>query len=419
MRPASCGVQQRAEPRAVVVADQRQRPARPRAIAPSGSPAFSRWWAAHIRAMRGGLAVGAGRRSRRAARRCRRGRQCPGRAAPRPCRAPAAARGSVAVAVQQRQADRRGRDLGRPSVFIAISRGGRDSGVDLRPARRPVRAARPRPRRPARSPARCSPVIVQKPPSAAISCAVVARVAAARPPRAGSRRGCSPRRAASRIAATWSRRPEVGAGVGRRRSAPRRSCGGAGRARPRPRRPAASGRTRGPSRASGSGPCPSPSTTVSSDWSTSDWTSSSASSPEQRVGAGEREAVVEDREPAQRPALALGEQVPRPVDDRHQGLVPVGRAAVAAAQQREPVVEPAVDVLDRHHAHLGRGQLDRQRQPVEAAYDAAYGLVVEARRPGRAAEARWRNRSAAASSAELAAAGRPARRRSPAARGWW
>ena len=98
---------------------------------------------------------------------------------------------------------------------------------------------------------------------------------------------------------------------------------------------------------------------------------------QQRVGAGQREAVVEDREPAQRPALVLGEQVPRPVDDRHQGLVPVGRAAVAAAQQREPVVEPPVDVLDRHHPHLGRGQLDGQGQPVEPAYDAAYGVVVE------------------------------------------
>ena len=104
---------------------------------------------------------------------------------------------------------------------------------------------------------------------------------------------------------------------------------------------------------------------------------------EQRVGAGQREAVVEDREPAQRLALGLGEQVPRPVDDRDQRLVPVGRAAVAAAQQREPVVEPAVDVLDRHHPHLGRGQLDRQRQPVEPAHDAAYGVVVERdARPG-------------------------------------
>ena len=67
--------------------------------------------------------------------------------------------------------------------------------------------------------------------------------------------------------------------------------------------------------------------------------------------------------------------------------MPVGRAAVAAAQQREPVVEPAVDVLDRHHPHLGGGQLDREGQPVEAAYDAAYGVVVErhARAGGRGA----------------------------------
>ena len=57
---------------------------------------------------------------------------------------------------------------------------------------------------------------------------------------------------------------------------------------------------------------------------------------------------MEDRQPAQRPPLGLAEQVPGPVDDGDQGLVPVGRAAVAAAQQREPVVEPPVDVVDRH-----------------------------------------------------------------------
>ena len=104
----------------------------------------------------------------------------------------------------------------------------------------------------------------------------------------------------------------------------------------------------------------------------------------------EREAVVEGRQPAQRPTLGVVQQVPRPVDDGEQRLVPVGRGAVAAAQQGEPVVEAAVDVLDRHRAHPGRRELDGQRQPVEPAHHAQHGLRVEGHRgprgPGALAE---------------------------------
>ena len=106
---------------------------------------------------------------------------------------------------------------------------------------------------------------------------------------------------------------------------------------------------------------------------------------EHGIRAVEREAVVEDRQPAQRATLGVAQQVPRPVDDREQGLVPVGRGAVAAAQQREPVVEPPVDVLDRHRAHPGGRELDGQRQAVEAAHDAAARSSGSRRTPGRAA----------------------------------
>ena len=50
--------------------------------------------------------------------------------------------------------------------------------------------------------------------------------------------------------------------------------------------------------------------------------------------------------------------------------MPAGRAAVAAAQQREPVRQPPVDLLERHRPHPGRGELDRQRQAVKAGDDA-------------------------------------------------
>ena len=63
--------------------------------------------------------------------------------------------------------------------------------------------------------------------------------------------------------------------------------------------------------------------------------------------------------------------------------MPVGRAPVAPAQQREPVLKAAVDLLDRHDAHLGRGELDRQRQAVKPADDARDYLLGQPRiRPG-------------------------------------
>jgi hypothetical protein len=92
---------------------------------------------------------------------------------------------------------------------------------------------------------------------------------------------------------------------------------------------------------------------------------------------------MEQRQPPQRALLVGVQQVPGPLDDREQGLVPVRGAAVAAAQQREPVLEPAVDLLDRHGAHPGRGELDRQRQAVEPADDTGHGLLGETdARPG-------------------------------------
>jgi hypothetical protein len=91
----------------------------------------------------------------------------------------------------------------------------------------------------------------------------------------------------------------------------------------------------------------------------------------------ERETVLEQRQPPQGALLAGVQQVPGPLDDREQGLVPVGSTAVAAAQQREPVLEPPVDLLDRHGAHPGRGELDRQRQAVEPADDTGHDRLGE------------------------------------------
>ena len=48
-----------------------------------------------------------------------------------------------------------------------------------------------------------------------------------------------------------------------------------------------------------------------------------------------------------------------------------GASRDAAAQQREPVLEAALDLGDRHHPHLGGGELDRERQPVEPVDEAS------------------------------------------------
>jgi hypothetical protein len=87
---------------------------------------------------------------------------------------------------------------------------------------------------------------------------------------------------------------------------------------------------------------------------------------------------VEQGQLAQRPLLGGVQKVPRPLDDGEQGLVPVRRAAVAAAQEREPVFEAPVDLLQGHGARPGRGELDRQRQAVQAADDARHDLLGQA-----------------------------------------
>ena len=83
-------------------------------------------------------------------------------------------------------------------------------------------------------------------------------------------------------------------------------------------------------------------------------------------GRGQGESADEDREPAEhRPFLAV-EQLIRPVEGGAQRLVAGRRRPGAAGQHAEHVVEPPRELPDRQHPHPGGGQLDRQRQPVEA-----------------------------------------------------
>ncbi len=55
-----------------------------------------------------------------------------------------------------------------------------------------------------------------------------------------------------------------------------------------------------------------------------------------------------------------------PVERRAQGLVTRQRRAVAAREQPEPVVEAGGDALDPERGGARRGELDRERDPIEA-----------------------------------------------------
>ena len=152
--------------------------------------------------------------------------------------------------------------------------------------------------------------------------------------------------------------------TGRRARAPT----GAGRRRASSCSPAAASRVAAYSRIVSSArkrALPRSSPITISDCSTSTSTRSGPSGPSTLARGRAVEAVLEDRQPRERPLLVGRQQVPRPRDHGLEGAVPVGRAAVAAAERGEPVVERCGHLGHGHRAHPGRGELDGQRQPVE------------------------------------------------------
>ena len=139
----------------------------------------------------------------------------------------------------------------------------------------------------------------------------------------------------------------------------------------------------------------------------------------------------EDGERAEHAARRVVEQVVAPVDRRAQRALPLGQVARAARQQREALVEPLQQLRSARAADAGGGQLDGQRQPVQAPADpataAAFASVSS--KPGRTARARS-TKSRTASRSASAAARRPSgtasggtwysrSRASRAGRGWW
>ena len=194
---------------------------------------------------------------------------------------------------------------------------------------------------------------------------------ASRAAQSSAARKLSVSRATSLAAATWSRprRPRA-CRLGDRDVVVRRGGGAPRRHRPRPR--AAPARTDGSTRAADTALPSSSSSTTTSDLSTS-WLSTSATSNSSSVAAGddrfrggEVRAAGEHREPVQRLAFGVVEQVVGPVDRVAQRLVPLQRRAAAPGEQLEALIEPRDQILGGQRPHARRGQLDRERDPVEA-----------------------------------------------------
>jgi hypothetical protein len=87
------------------------------------------------------------------------------------------------------------------------------------------------------------------------------------------------------------------------------------------------------------------------------------------LGGLQREAAAECREPAEKLALAVPEQLVAPLKRRLQGLMTQGRGGVTAAKDGNPSLEPVGDLLDAENRRACSRQFDCQRHPVEGLTD--------------------------------------------------
>ena len=83
------------------------------------------------------------------------------------------------------------------------------------------------------------------------------------------------------------------------------------------------------------------------------------------LGRIETEASGEDAQACEHRLLLRVEQVEAPVERRAQRLLALGPVARAAAEELEPLPEAREQRLRRQQLDAGRGELDRERQPVE------------------------------------------------------
>ena len=84
------------------------------------------------------------------------------------------------------------------------------------------------------------------------------------------------------------------------------------------------------------------------------------------LGRVQRRPTAERRQPPEHDLFGRLEEVVAPVDQAAQRLLAGLDPAAAAGEEREAVVEASGDVDEREGAQPGRGELDGERQPVEA-----------------------------------------------------
>ena len=90
------------------------------------------------------------------------------------------------------------------------------------------------------------------------------------------------------------------------------------------------------------------------------------------LGGVERAAAAEDGEPGEEPLLVLVEQVVAPRDRRAQRRVALVGVA-AALEQVEPLRDPLEQLLGAEELDARGGELDREREAVEAADQLVHG----------------------------------------------
>ena len=95
----------------------------------------------------------------------------------------------------------------------------------------------------------------------------------------------------------------------------------------------------------------------------------SSSAPPNFLGGVEPKSADEDRRTLEATLLLVAEQVVGPGDRVAHRPLPVRQVAIAAGQDRQPILQSGEERLWREHADPRRGQLDGQRQPVEASAD--------------------------------------------------